>query len=182
MWLSSYSSVDDCKLDIRNHLLIKVGKNVLEKDLYSPIYLLMGHWSCASRCAGDSQIWWKQGNSVTNSSDWEILGFTIFQYRICKRGELDVNITISSNQRQIEWNQTRLEKIECNQNVPKRHWHASQIWFVHILRKARKNIFFTLFSKEEKSTDQVKKRPSNDQHVNMVIMIKSPFSTKVFSF
>ena len=118
MWLSSYPS------DIRNHLLIKVesfkvvaqcGQKYIGKEIYFPIYLLMGHKSCTSRCAGDSQIWWKQGNSVTNSSDWEILGFTISQHRICKRHELDVNITISSNQRQIEWNQIRLEKIECNQ-------------------------------------------------------------------
>ena len=56
---------------------------------------------------------------MTYSSDGEILGFTISQYRICKRGELDVNITISSNQRQIEWNQTRLEKIEYNQMFQK---------------------------------------------------------------
>ena len=158
------------------------AKIYLKRIFIFPIYLLMGHWSCASRCAGDSQIWWKQGNSVTNSSDWEILGFTISQYRICKRCELDVNITISSNQRQIEWNQTRLEKIGCNQNVPKGHWHASQIWVVPILRRVRIFFLLTLFSKEEKSTDQVKKRPSHDQHVNMVIMIKSPFSTKVFSF
>ena len=130
MWLSSYSSVDDCKLDIRNHLLIEsrvlktwpnVCKNIIEKDIYFPIYLLIW-WAirvATSRCAGDSQIWWKQGNSVTNSSDWEILGFTISQQRICKWCELDVNITISSNQRQIEWNQRRLEKIECNQMFQK---------------------------------------------------------------
>ena len=128
MWLSSSSSMDDCKLDIRNHLLIKVEsfkvvaqcrQKYIGKEIYFPIYLLMGHKSCTSRCAGDSQIWWKQGNSVTNSSDWEILGFTISQHRICKRRELDVNITMSSNQRQIEWNQTRLEKIECNQMFQK---------------------------------------------------------------